>query len=51
VYIETRYPAVVNHKEQVEHVRRVGSEYFGESKVSDKDVPLTASEDFSLYLQ
>ena len=45
------YPTVVNHKTETEHVIRVASEHFGADKVKSQDLPLTASEDFSYFLE
>lgn len=45
------YPAVINHPKETEHVKRLASKYFGEEKVSDSELPLTASEDFSFFLE
>lgn len=51
VSLEDMYPAVINHKKETEHVIRVASANFGEDKVKGNDMPLTASEDFSYYLE
>lgn len=48
--IET-YPAVVNHKNETQHVIRIAKANFGEEKVKGDGLPLTASEDFSYYLK
>ena len=45
------YPAVINHKTEVEHVKRIGEKYLGVDKVKEEDLPLTASEDFSYFIQ
>ena len=45
------YPPTINHKKETEHVIRVASENFGADKVKSQDLPLTASEDFSFFLQ
>lgn len=48
VDLNTLYPATVNHAAQVEHVRRVAADGFGNA--SNEDLPVTASEDFSYFL-
>lgn len=45
------YPPTVNHKTETDHVIRVASEWFGEDKVKSDELPLTASEDFSFFLE
>lgn len=45
------YPATVNHKTETEHVIKVAQKCFGEEKVKSEGLPLTASEDFSYFLQ
>lgn len=40
---------VVNHEREADHIRRVANQHFG--GVSDKDLPVTAAEDFSYFLQ
>ena len=42
------YPAVVNHAEPTETVKRVAENGFGSP--SEEDLPLTAGEDFSYFL-
>ena len=44
------YPAVVNHKEQTNHVIRLAKQHFGEKHFSQEDLPMSASEDFSFFL-
>lgn len=44
------YPAVVNHKEQTDHVIRIAKKYIGEENFSQAELPMTASEDFSYFL-
>ena len=44
------YPAVVNHKEQTDHVIRLAKTHFGEKHFSQEDLPMSASEDFSYFL-
>jgi len=43
-------PSVDNHKEQADHVIRICKENFGEEHFSQEDLPISASEDFGLYL-
>ena len=45
------YPPTVNHKTETSHVKRVASRLFGEDKVKPDELPMTASEDFSFFLQ
>ena len=51
VDIEDLYPAVLNHATQSQYVREIGAKYFGAEKVKSADLPLTASEDFSYFLE
>jgi len=51
VDITELYPATVNHKTEVAHVIRVATKYFGADKVKGDELPLTASEDFSFFLE
>jgi hippurate hydrolase len=45
------YPPTINHAKETEHVIRVASATFGAEKVKSQDLPLTASEDFSFFLE
>ena len=45
------YPATVNHKTETQHVVRIASANFGADKVKTDGLPLTASEDFSYFLE
>lgn len=45
------YPATVNHKTETQHIVRIAKANFGEDKVKSDDLPLTASEDFSYFLE
>ncbi len=45
------YPALINHKTETEHVVRVATANFGADKVKTDGLPLTASEDFSYFLE
>ena len=49
VELNTLYPATVNHAAQTEYVKRVADASFGGA--SDEDLPVTASEDFSYFLE
>lgn len=44
------YPPVINHLEQTSILTKVAEQTFGPSKVSQEDLPLAASEDYSHYL-
>ena len=50
VEITRLYPAVVNPAIETEHVKRLGAKWFGPQHVTDEDLPITASEDFSYFL-
>ena len=45
------YPAVINHETETEHIRRIATTYLGEHMLKEADLPLTASEDFSYFLE
>jgi hippurate hydrolase len=45
------YPVVVNHKTETEHVIKLAKANFGADKVKTEGLPLTASEDFSYFLE
>lgn len=49
--IEDTYPAVINHKEPTDHVIRLAKTHFGEEHFSAEELPLSASEDFSYFLE
>ena len=51
VTFEERYPPVVNHKKETEHVIRLTKKWFGEEYSTDDKLPLSASEDFSYFLE
>ena len=51
VNINRLYPAVINHATETEHVKRLALKWFGPSHFSQDDLPLTAGEDFSYFLQ
>ena len=46
-----KYPAVINHETEVGHVKRLANKWFGPQHVSEDELPITASEDFSYFLQ
>ena len=50
VDIERQYPATINHPTETQHVIRLAKKWFGPEHVSDEDMPMTASEDFSYFL-
>ena len=50
VDIFDKYPAIMNHKTETEHVIRLAKKYFGEENFSQLDLPLSAGEDFSYFL-
>lgn len=43
-------PSVINHPEQTQHVIRLAKTHFGELNFSQDELPLSASEDFGLFL-
>ncbi len=45
------YPPVINHEKETQHVIRVAETYLGKHLVSSENLPLTASEDFSYFLE
>ena len=45
------YPAVVNHEIQASHVERIAKEHFGAEHFSKDEIPITASEDFSYFIE
>ena len=49
--INDGYPAIINHKEQTNHIIRLCKKYLGEDNFSQEDLPLSAGEDFSYFLQ
>jgi len=51
VEIIDMYPPIINHPEQTKHVIRLCKKYLGEENFSQDDLPLTAGEDFSYFLQ
>lgn len=51
VKIRDKYPAVLNHSEQTKHVIRLAKKHLGPDNFSQDDLPLSAGEDFSYFLQ
>lgn len=51
VNIWDKYPAVINHADQTNHIIRLAKEHFGEAHFSQLELPLSAGEDFSYFLQ
>jgi len=47
----TNYPALINHKQEVENVKRVAAKVYGADKVTEEGLPVAASEDFSFFIQ
>ncbi len=45
-----KYPPVINHKKEADHVERVAKEVFGKDNFTTAGTPVFASEDFSEYL-
>ena len=51
VDIWDKYPPVINHREQAGHVARLAKKYLGEENFSQDELPMSAGEDFSYFLQ
>ena len=51
VDITRLYPAVINHITETEHIKRLATKWFGLEHFSEADLPISASEDFSFFLQ
>jgi len=47
----TIYPVVINGEKEVEYVKEAAEKVFGKEGVSEKGLPVYASEDFSYFLQ
>lgn len=47
--LTTRYPATVNSLKETEIVKELAREVYGDENVSEDDLPLMASEDFSFF--
>lgn len=48
--IDDKYPVLVNPERETNHIFRIARKYFGDERVSTKDLPTTGSEDFAYYL-
>ena len=51
VDITRLYPAVINHVTETGHIKRLATKWFGPEHFSEEDLPISASEDFSFFLQ
>ena len=51
VTIIRKYPAVINHPKETSHIKRLAIKWFGAQHFSEEDLPISASEDFSYFLQ
>ena len=51
VEIIRKYPSVINHETETQHIKRLAIKWFGPEHFSEEDLPITASEDFSYFLQ
>ena len=51
VDIWDKYPAVINHEKETNHIIRLAKTHFGEAHFSSDELPLSAGEDFSYFLQ
>ena len=45
-----KYPAVVNHETETEHIKRLAVKWFGPEHFSEDELPIMASEDFAYFL-
>jgi hippurate hydrolase len=50
VDLNAMYPAVLNHEKEAGHIERLATKWFGKEHVSQNDLPLSASEDFSYFI-
>lgn len=46
-----KYPAVINHATEANHIVRLAKKHLGEDNFSTLDLPLSAGEDFAYFLQ
>jgi hippurate hydrolase len=51
VTLDGEYPAVINHKTEADHVQRIATKWFGPEHVSNVELPVAASEDFSYFIE
>ena len=50
VTIMDKYPAVINHEKETNHIERLAKTCLGPEHFSQQDLPLMAGEDFSFFL-
>jgi metal-dependent amidase/aminoacylase/carboxypeptidase family protein len=48
--LNDKYPVVVNHEKETLNIFQIAKKYFGEERVSSKDLPMSGAEDFAYYL-
>ena len=51
VDIWDKYPAVINHEKETNHIIRLAKTHFGNEHFSQDELPMSAGEDFSYFLQ
>jgi hippurate hydrolase len=51
VDLNKMYPAIINHKKEADHIERLAKKWFGPEHFSQLDLPLSASEDFSYFIE
>lgn len=51
VTIWEKYPPIINHAKETQHVIRLAKKFIGEEHFSQDELPLSAGEDFSYFLQ
>jgi hippurate hydrolase len=51
VNVMDKYPAVINHETETNHIIRLAKACIGTEHFSQQDLPLSAGEDFSFFLQ
>lgn len=51
VDLNKMYPATVNPKMESDHIERLAKRWFGPEHFCTEDLPLSASEDFSYFIQ
>ena len=49
--LDGEYPAVINHKAEADHVHRLATKWLGPEHVSNAELPIAASEDFSYFIE
>ena len=50
ISIDFKYPAIVNPPKETDHIKRLACRWFGPQHISEDELPITASEDFSYFL-